>query len=486
MNKNYTGLVKKSSEVLKSWQNRGLSLIGKVQVVNTLVASLFVHKMMVLPTIPDNIVKSIENLIRDYIWKGKKSKIAYPILQIPKKHGGLNLVNLKNRDIALKATWPQILYGEREYATMVYECMRCSSIQEDIWRCHIHPDDVKKVKGMSTFWKDVLWSWAQYNYYNNYREENQIIWYNSSIKIKGKIVMWKDMYSNGLIFVHQLFQNKEYKTYEQVKNEFGLTILRYNSLKAAIPKSLKDYFIQNHRSVYSPIPPHNYDLCVLVFRQGWSRKVYSFLSQDVMLIHNKYIKWRVDLNEHLCDGILEFGRLHTLVYKVTNVPKLRSFQYRLLQRALVTNVHLAKWGIIPTSLCTFCKQDEENIIHLFIECPLVCQLWQKVYQYIVMRFSISRERLNCSMVNILTNQIYQPVNSVVNFICLITKQFIYSQRCLKGPIDFPVLKQRILHVECVEKYIAIKNGKLNVHNKKWGTSSHLDNSSLNQYVTQYL
>ena len=36
--KNFDVLVTKAKQVLNSWYNRGLSLLGKVQVVNTLVA----------------------------------------------------------------------------------------------------------------------------------------------------------------------------------------------------------------------------------------------------------------------------------------------------------------------------------------------------------------------------------------------------------------------------------------------------------------
>ena len=70
--KNYANVVQKAKETLNAWYNRGLSLIGRVQVVNTLIASMFVYKMMVLPCIPPNIVKNMDNVIRDFLWKGKK------------------------------------------------------------------------------------------------------------------------------------------------------------------------------------------------------------------------------------------------------------------------------------------------------------------------------------------------------------------------------------------------------------------------------
>ena len=169
--KNYLPVVEKARNVLNTWYNRGLSLLGKIQVVNTLVASLFVYKMMVLPQIPEKVWKNMDNIIRDFLWNGKKSKVAYHILHNPKAQGGLNLVNLWNKDAALKATWPQILHQEQDYASIVYHIMRVSELKESIWRCNIKPEDVKLLKIKSQFWEDVLRSWNQYNVYHNKRIE---------------------------------------------------------------------------------------------------------------------------------------------------------------------------------------------------------------------------------------------------------------------------------------------------------------------------
>ena len=185
--KNYIPLIEKTKQTLNAWYNRGLSLIGKIQVINTLIASQFVYKMMVLPSIPVHIVKTVENIMRDFIWNNKKSKIAFKVLQNPKTQGGLNLVDLKKKDIALKATWPQIISKEKEYAQIVYKTMRCSTLQQNIWKCRIAPQDVKLLRIKNNFWEDVLRSWNEYNFYHNQRAENQIIWYNSNIKIGKKV-----------------------------------------------------------------------------------------------------------------------------------------------------------------------------------------------------------------------------------------------------------------------------------------------------------
>ena len=73
--------------ILNAWKGRSLSLIGKVLVINALVASLFVYKMTVLPTIPDRIVCEIEKLLNQFIWKENRPKIQIQSLQNAKVKG---------------------------------------------------------------------------------------------------------------------------------------------------------------------------------------------------------------------------------------------------------------------------------------------------------------------------------------------------------------------------------------------------------------
>ena len=466
LHKNYNVIVQKVKNVLNAWYNRGLSLIGKIQVVNTLVASLFVYKMMVLPSIPKNIIRQVENEIRNFIWNGKKAKIAFNILQLPKKEGGLNLVSLEKKEKALKATWPQILHNEEEYSKVVYGIMRCTTLGQDIWRCNIYRGDVHSLNIRNEFWCQVLMSWSDYNYYINKRIDNQLLWYNSEIKISGKLVMWNDVYNRGLKYVYQLFSNKRFKSDREVFQEYGLTKMRFNSLKCAIPKEWKDFFIACSEMEYFPLPPHNYDTLVSDMITGWSRRVYKFLQDDVILVHNKYLKWSQELGVDLVESIVDYGKEHSALYRVTNITKYRSFQYRLLQRGLVTNVQLCRWKIIESELCSFCRMCTESLVHLFCRCPKVQLLWQKVFSYSEETYGIHIE--DRSDVAIILNRVVERIGSLGNFICLITKQFIYSQRCLKEEINFPVLKSRINHIQMIEKYIAIKNSKLQCHVRKWG------------------
>ena len=352
-----------------------------------------------------------------------------------------------------------------EYARMVYGIMGCSVIAENIWRCSLAPEDVKTLRINNKFWEDVLFSWCSYSCFYNSRWENQIIWYNSKIKVANKTIMWKDAYSQGLKYVYQLFNSEGYKSDQEIEQQFGLSKMRYNSLKTTIPPEYKAFFMQLHRQVFCPLPPSNYDRAIVEHKQGLARRIYQVISEDVLIMHYKFLKWRQELGEDYSRSITEFAEDHMDIYKITNVPKYRSFQYRLLQRGIVTNIQLYKWNLAESDNCTFCSLCRETPLHLFTQCPQVKSLWECVIQYIHDRFPGTE--VETSSTTIIFNRIVSQRNHVANFLCLITKQFIYRQRCQKKPLVFPALKAEFQKIERIEKFIAIKNNKIGIHAKKW-------------------
>ena len=461
------------------------NLVGKVQVVNTLVASLFVHKMMVLPLIPNKVVKTMDNMVREFLWNGRKAKIALNILQIDKRYGGLNLVNLKNRDKALKASWPQILVQEPEYSKLVYAEMRVSILQENIWRCSLMKEDVSHLKISSDFWKDVLASWCEYNYYYQRRWDNQIIWYNSCIRIGGKPIFWGDLYKRGLVYVYQLFCESGFRELEELQRDYGLTCMRHNSLRLAISLEWKEYFTDLYQYSFLPTPPTNYHILVGEGNRGIAKKVYKYLSEDVLLLHNKYIKWREELVEEFCESLCEYGLLHLDIYKVTNVTKYRSFQYRLNQRAIITNIQLFRWNRMESENCSFCALVPETLTHLLWACPVIQELWRMVFQFFQQELGLCEVKAFSKAV--IFNQVVKGRSHVANFLCLVTKQYIYSQRCLGRNIHYPELRAKFRQLQNVEKYIAIKNDKLELYKKKWEKGVRVNVNVDNQnIVLEYL
>ena len=255
-----------------------MSLIGKVNVINTLVASLFVYKMMVLPKILEAIVSRIENIMRQFIWDKKRPKISLKMLQKVKEHGGLKLVSLAHSDAALKVTWIQILKQEKKLSEIVYQKM-CLELKEDIWKTNLNAHDAKKLISKG-FWLDVLIAWIWFRESNENLEESTFIWYNSKIKIGGKPILWKKCYKKGLKYVEQLFEAGEWKSFHELHESYGITFLKLSGLMSAIPQELVNKCKERKDGPLTP-----YDR--MIGKGDFAKEVYKVLVQDTYAIDKK-------------------------------------------------------------------------------------------------------------------------------------------------------------------------------------------------------
>ena len=113
---NYEKIMDKMEVTYKRWSNRNTSLLAKIMLVNSLVGSLFVYKMMVLPTPPLNILQQFKKATESFIWNGARPKIRYEVLKLNKHEGGLNLVDLTIKSLALKVSWPFTLELDHKLA----------------------------------------------------------------------------------------------------------------------------------------------------------------------------------------------------------------------------------------------------------------------------------------------------------------------------------------------------------------------------------
>ena len=98
-------ILEKMQRVLTSWGPRHLTILGKVQVVNSRVASLLIYKMQILPCLDPEINTGIKMLMSRFIWNGRKPKMRTNYLMLDKAMGGRRLTDVAARDKSLKIEW---------------------------------------------------------------------------------------------------------------------------------------------------------------------------------------------------------------------------------------------------------------------------------------------------------------------------------------------------------------------------------------------
>ena len=106
-----------------------------------------------------------------------------------------------------------------------------------------------------------------------------------------------------------------------------------------------------------------------------SRVIY-YLFVSALKINTKYIdKWKTEPN--LFDESQLAKAVHYFFTYFQDVS-LRWFQYRLSHRILATNDFLCEIKIKQTDLCAFCQTKIETLLHLFVACEVVENIWNNL------------------------------------------------------------------------------------------------------------
>ena len=147
----------------------------------------------------------------------------------------------------------------------------------------------------------------------------------------------------------------------------------------------------------------------------------------------------------------------------TLINKYREFQFRLLHGAIYTKEHLLKFGFVANNLCSFCQQDTESYIHVFLNCVKVKQMWQEAIQH----FDLLEIK------DLEWTDIFQCIagNSIrikfVNTIIIYLKYIVFQARKKCAVPTMVQIDKLVFEYMEEEKKLAIKRGELGMHLLKW-------------------
>ena len=235
------------SKIFNSWSHRNISLCGKVNLVNTLIASMFVYKMTVLPRISHWMINTINQMIEKFIWNNSRPKIPLSVLQSSKENGGLGLTNFGIKDDSLKISWIKMIFDDQYPADLAYHFINTED-REEVWGYNLHPNHSRIIctGAPCDFWRDVYTAWCKYHYTQELQQDH-ILWNNSLILIDKKPFCWAKCVKAGLQYVSQLITEHGYLPTEEICERYNMTTMEYNAVKCAIPKETKNLLHEEPR-----------------------------------------------------------------------------------------------------------------------------------------------------------------------------------------------------------------------------------------------
>lgn len=457
--------VQKIKNLLNMWKSRNLTIKGKVTILNTQAMPLLLYAASVLH-IPDNIINDIDKLFFDFIWPNGKHHVKKCVLVQQIEDGGIKMPDIASKIKALKITWVQRLcYSDNQYTNLVKKILNVDNLYMFL-KCKYNVSFLKA----SPFYVQLIDSW--YKLYCKEPETvndivNETLWLNSYIRVDNKPVFYKEWRQHGIeTFMDILDAEGKFLSPQVLEHKFNTTIdiMKFNSLKSAIPKAWKRA-LQLHEGL---IFVKNEQLQVMInqiFKNFKDLRCKDFYNEFISQKYSKPScenKWQ----ESFPHINIDWKQVYSLPYIVARETFLQSFQYQVINRYLPCNVLLYKWTKVQSDKCSQCNE-RDTIVHFLYDCTSLFPFWNSfdIWWHNVYKFHI--QLTNSDIIFGLPNENKDVVIDVLNYCILFAKHFIYTRKVHDSDISFALFHKQLKHRIEIERYIIVSQKNINVFNEKW-------------------
>ena len=184
---NFQEKKEKISKIIENWQFRRLTLLGKITVIKSLLASQLVYILSPLPT-PSGYLKEINSLLYRFLWNGKCDKIKRTHMINDYTKGGLKMLDIQSFNNAVKAKWVQRYLDPNNKGKwkLFTDFFLGNHHATALFLGNLKPEDVATLEIEDPFTKELVEAWCRINL--NCKPisfSSTSIWYNSSIRING-------------------------------------------------------------------------------------------------------------------------------------------------------------------------------------------------------------------------------------------------------------------------------------------------------------
>ena len=381
---NYEEKKETISKTIENWQFRRLTLLGKIVVIKSLLVLQLVYIMSPLPMSSGHL-KDINNLLYQFLWDGKRDKIKRVEIINDYATGGLKMLDIQIFNRALRAKWIQkyLVSSNKGKWKLFLDFFLVKYNATLLITGDLNVNDAASLEIDDPFTKELIEIWSCLNFKKQPPDLSNIpIWHNSFVRIDNKPIYYKNWYKVGVHFRnHLLDENFHFLTFNAFKEKFSVKthFLQYQSVVSAVSKMKS--ICAGTRAVANTVE----DLNNLLASMEFCKVAYKMVIKQIVSIpHKSQSKWLFDCNSQSVDYI-DWRSSYSLAFLYTGKSKLRTFQFKFLHRRIATNSYLFKIGIASDNLCSFCKERNETILHLFWECTFVQAFWNEIKQWMSKR-----------------------------------------------------------------------------------------------------
>ena len=447
---------------LQVWQSRGLSLLGKTQILKSLgISQLQFVLNMIEPT--DNILKQTTSEYTKFLWGSETNKVKNSTIIAQYERGGLKMPDINTTLLTQRIKWVQRFLNDNEHSwkhicNWQLEQVGGATIFENT---SINIDAIKGFK-MMEFYKSMVISWAQF-YTKEITKENvlkQSLFLNNNFsKPDGKAIFYRKLIDKEVMTVSDLVENNRVLDVETISERLSL-----NSIEKMQMLSTLNTIQREIKNLISEAENDGYLQYARDFIRGRVAKDISDRLIDKKIERPSSENY-FETNFNIASE--DWDKIYILPFCSTVENKLRAFQFKISHNIFYHNRKLFDKNMIDDYKCTFCGEEDETLTHLFSDCIHVKPLWAEidrrmqisVYDY----ENLALENKLFGFYKKISNQNYM----IWSQITMLVKYYIHVCRINTKLPYVGVLIKRIEYVENLEFKIAENNNKLMKHYKKW-------------------
>lgn len=423
------------------WHNRSLSLKGKVTVYNTLIVSLLQYVIANTHT-PTRVCEEVKEIAREFLWSGRRSKIAYNLLLQSIQEGGLKLLDLGERVTVSLLAWARriILFPDGTAGNMI-RVFTGELNDVLIWASKRNFADSLTLT--SPFYSEVLRMWNRFHDFDPKGEleiRDEIIWNNPripSLAEKRSRPRWDRWIDAGVLTIGHLCHPDlgRLRGQHELEEAFPITptFLEALSIRNYIPITWKRAITQTVKSKDSITYEIKIDEKKFDIRNSSTKQWYTAIIQGKKQEIKRQDSWRTELASLGEDAPIEWENVYSLPYKITRETKLQSFQYRILHRLITCKKYLHTIRMQEDDTCDLCGE-QDSITHFFILCPAVHDFWTNLSDWCQTYLDLRLTALTKTekILGILDTQGNSTRFKQINWILLTAKFYLHRQKLFHG------------------------------------------------------
>lgn len=426
--RNFMDCIKTLQDVVRVWGMRLLSLYGKITSFKAMVFSKVIC-IASMSNIPNDVVKLVVNIHRNFIWSNKRPNIKHSTLISDYEKGGLKDIDIESKFKSLHLCWLKRLFDNsfhpwKQIPLFYINSMSSNSLMflPNLDTSCLHYDK------MPLFYQNIIKYWVEISLSTPKTPEmilSESLLYNAHLKIGNKPISRNFLGNVQNVFLFDIFDTGDnFISWESAYAKFpNLNQFKWIQIKKAIPPTWKKV-IRN-----TQVPR---DICCLDIHLNKGDKMAPLncmLTKDLyaLFIDKKYVvPTSQKYYENLFGPNLKWEKIYTLPRTLTMDSYIQVFQYKILHNALFLNERLVHCNYANTPLCSLCNEANESLRHLFCECEITQNLWQEITTYFSPCIALDPLTPQSALVGLFTENTDDYL--LKNYIILLFKYCIYKYR----------------------------------------------------------